>query len=146
MLTILFYNLQHILLVFFALGYRQKSDLSSTPRSTLTTSSHHAHLSTSSLTSQRSQRNFEPHLTKGWSMPRASCAVLCRGFFGSILCQDIVNSKFNRQLFSAYDFHLGTSAHYTLKDFESRPVLNNPLSVPMTCELDPAPTHFFFKN
>src|SRR6218665_999497 len=97
MLTILFYNLQHILLVFFALGYRQKSDLSSTPRSTLTTSSHHAYLSTSSLTSQRSQRNFEPHLTKGWSMPRASCAVLCRGFLErfSVKILSIQNSTAN---------------------------------------------------
>ena len=52
----------------------------------------------------------------------------------------IVNSEFNRQLFSAYDFHHGTSAHYTLTDFESRTALNNPLSAPRMCELDHAPT------
>ena len=67
------------------------------------------------------------------------CCSLQR-VFGAILCQDIVNSKFNRQLFSAYDFHLGTSAHYTVIDFESRAALNNPLSAAKTCELDPAPT------
>ena len=71
--------------------------------------------------------NFEPLLTKGWSTPRASSAVHCIGFFGAILCQDIVNSEFNHQLFSAYDFHHGTSAHCTLKDFESIAALNNPL-------------------
>jgi len=72
----------------------------------------------------------------------AQCLLCCslQRIFGAILCQDIVNSEFNRQLFSAYDFHLGTSVHYTLKDFESRAALNNPLSAPKTCELDPAPT------
>src|SRR6218665_112195 len=61
---------------------------------------------------------------------------------GAILCQDnfIVNSEFNLQLFSTYDFHHATSAHYTLKDFESRAALNSPLSAPKMCELDPAPT------
>jgi len=116
----------------------KKSDLSFTLRSTLTTASHYAYLSTvspSSLTSQRSQRNFELLLMKGWSMPRVSSAVRCRGFLSN---QDIVNSEFNRQLFSVYDFHHGTSAHCTLKDFES--VLNNPLSDLKTCELDPVPT------
>jgi len=70
---------------------------------------------------------------------RLLCCSLQR-FFGAILCQDIVNSEFNRQLFSAYDFHHGTSAHCTLKNFESRAALNNPLCALKTCELDPAPT------
>src|SRR6218665_1729680 len=60
--------------------FKKKSDLSFSPRSTLTTSSHYAYLSTvrpSSLTRQKSQGNFEPLLTKWLRTPRASSAVLC---------------------------------------------------------------------
>ena len=95
------------------------------------------------LGSQWSQRNFEPLLTKEWSKPRASFAA--KVFWSNSLSR---YRQINRQLFSAYDFHHGTSAQYTLKDFESRAALNNPLSVPKTCELDPSllHQHFLFKN
>ena len=139
MLTILFYKLQHILLVFFTLGYRQEiwSELHTTLnfdnfKSLCVMSSTVRPLS---LTSQKDPKKL-------WTTFNEK--VLQR-FFGAILCQDIINSEFNCQLFSAYDFHHGTSAHYTLKDFESRAAFNN-LSLLRRRVNWILHQHFLFKN
>src|SRR6218665_1347204 len=74
-------------------------------------------------------------------MPRASSAVLCRGFLSDSLSR---YRQFRIQPPTLSPSMISTTEHrltvYTLKDFESIAASNNPLSAPKTCDLDPAPT------